>query len=364
MRGSKHIISGLILALLPALVAVAAPVESRVDVERLCYYSMTRSSPFAGLNANARRDAGTQHGAAQIVTANAGAQAPSRAELLEQANVRPHDSIATALEARDYVVDRGRVLMRDYELNVDADAFRFLPYDADVGLLGLQFAAQMPLFDGDASAVVTDPQPLYFEVSAEQAEELEALRSARALSITTRVQLSAREAPHLPFCTRDEEGRPVIELLVLDGTLFANASEVVLGYAVTDRFERAECEQNSNAPHNGENVPKVSVVALSTLGESHLSDTEGAMLRLHTETELHGCYLDALRHNAALRGAVVLEFSFKEDGTLSDTGIIIDAANNNALTHCTLSALDVSTLPRAEEAAPLNVRMSLTFSRR
>ena len=361
MRGSKHIISGLVLALLPALAAVAAPMQSRVDVEQLCYYSMARNSPYAALSAEARRDAGTQRGAMQIVTAS---HTPSRAELLEQASVRPHDSIAAALEARDYVVDRGRVVMRDYEVSVDAEAFRFLPYDADVGLLGLQFAAHVPLFDGDATAVMTDPQPLYFEVSAEQAEELEALRSARALSVTARVQLSARETPQRSFCTRDEDGRPVIELLVLDGTLLADASETVLGYAVTDLFERAECEKDSNDPHNGDNVPKVSVVALSTLGESHLSDTEGAMLRLHTETELHGCYLDALRHNAALRGAVVVEFSFQEDGRLSDTGIIIDAANNNALTHCTLSTLDLSTLPRTEEAAPLNVRMSLTFSRR
>lgn len=359
MIRSKHIIGGIVLAILPAIAGVAAPVQSRVDIEQLCYYSLARRSPYAGAGLDALAESSFSASPMARLVAVGGtdaAQAPPVA--------RHHDSLTAAMEARDYVVDRGRILMRDYEVSFDSSSFRFLPYDADVGLLGLQFAPQAQLFGGSVHTVWADPQPLYFHVTAEQAEELEALRSAKALSVNARVQLAAREAPERPICTRDEQDRPVVELLLLDGTLLATSSRQALGYAVSERFDRAACDKLPSEPDLRDNVPKVRVTQLSSIGESSLSDAEGAMLRLLAETELHGCYMDALRSNAALRGAVVVEFSLNEHGELADSGVIIDAANNATLTRCTIAALDASAVPRSQDAAPLNVRMNLTFSRR
>lgn len=361
MSVSRHIIGGMILAMLPAFTGVAAPIQSRVDVEQLCYYSLARRSPYAGLGADNLAEVSfnaASNARFASISGNAGTQAR------EIPLARHHDSLTAALETRDYVVDRGRILMRDYHVSFDSSNFSFLPYDSDVGLLGLQLAPQAQLFHGDVQAVWADAQPLYFAVTAEEAEELEALRSARALSVNARVQLAARETPDRPICTRGDDDQPIIEFLLLDGTLLANANQQVLGYAISERFERAACDKLPNEPERRDDVPKVRVIDLASVGDDHLSDTEGAMIRLLAETELHGCYMDALRHNAALRGAVVVEFSLDEQGSLRDSGIIIDAANNSTLTHCTLSTLDAANVPRPEDAAPLNVRMNLTFSRR
>lgn len=360
MIRSTHIIKGIVLALLPAIAGVAAPVQSRLDVEQLCYYSLARRSPYAGGLSDPLAESSFNAAPATRFAASSS----GRTALHDVPVPQHHDSLTAALEARDYVVDRGRVLMRDYELNFDSSSFHFLPYDADVGLLGLQFVTKTPLFGDSVHAVWADPQPLYFHVTAEQAEELEALRTARALSVNARVQLAAREEPSRPICVRDAQDRPVVELLLLDGTLLATSSQQPLGHAVTDRFDQAACDNLPHDPERHDPVPKVRVTQLSSVGDSSLSDTEGAMLRLLAETELHACYMDALRHNAALRGAVVVEFSLDPSGDVNNAGVVIDAANNAALTRCTISTLDTSAVPREADSAALSVRMNLTFSRR
>lgn len=361
MYRSAHITAGVLLAIVPALSGVAAPIQSRVDVEQLCFYSQARQSPFAG------------------TVADAGGESPFGASMAAPVSVqsvrgsgtaigRARDPLPAALEARDYVEERGRVVMRDYEMKFDSNSFRFLPYDADVGLLGLQFAPRAPLFGGLAHAVWTEEsQALYFEVSAEQAEELEALRSARALSVSARVQLSARDAPQHSFCERDEHGRPLLELLLLDGTLIATSNRQVLGTAVTDRYDRARCDRPTATNSQGrtdDTTPIVRATELASVGETSLTDVEGAMIRLLAETELHTCYMDALRNNAALRGALVVEFSMDARGKLANAGVLIDATNNPTLTRCTIGALDAARVMRGSDATALNVRMNLSFTRR
>lgn len=363
-----HITVGVLLAFLPAVRGVAAPIQSRVDVEQLCYYSQARQSPFAGTVGDTGTESAFMAGA--IVPASA-SSAPARHAVPSsstKSGTRQRDPLSVALEARDYVEERGRVLMRDYEMNFDSSSFRFLPYDSDVGLLGLQFSPKAPLFGGLVHAVWTEEsQPLYFEVSAEQAEELEALRSARALTVNARVQLSAREAPQHAFCERDEHGQPLLELLLLDGTLVATSNRQVLGKAVTERYDRTLCNRPQSSNPRGRDTaitPVVRATELASVGESSLTDVEGAMIRLLAETELHTCYMDALRHNAALRGALVVEFSMDARGHLKDAGVLIDAANNPNLTRCTISVLDGARVPRTSDSAPLNVRMNLSFTRR
>lgn len=363
MKFWSHIAISCALAFGPVVDAMAAPLASRLDVEQLCRYSQPRQSPFAGVALNGEPSELIQPSNADILSPDGPSRTPREGDL----RVNRRDPLAHAMEARDYVEARGRHLLRNYKISVDADHFHFLPYDPEVGLLGLTFTPRASLFDGEVTARWVEPQALYFQVSAEEAETLEALRATNAISVLATVQLASREDAHRPICTQHENGVTEIELLLVQGVLTTNATREVLHDAPTERLTRVECEarvhQLNTSGGRSALTPNVRVINVSAEGESYLPQLEASMLQLLAETELHGCYMQALKNNAALQGALVIEFSFDESGAVSETGVLIDAANNSALTRCTMQALESARIPRTRAGTPLAVRMNLIFAR-
>src|SRR5699024_539379 len=168
--------------------------------------------------------------------------------------------------------------------------------------------------------------------------------------------------PQRAIC-RAHEDQPTVEFLLLEGTLHDASDRRPLHHAVTDRYERAACEQRTVDALPDNATPQVRVTNLSSIGDHSLSYTEGSILQLITETDVHTCYMQALRQNSAMRGALVIEFSLNEDGHIENSGVVIDATNDRALTQCTISTLEKAEIVREKDASPLNVRVNLTFSR-
>lgn len=273
-----------------------------------------------------------------------------------------------ARETQDYVEMRGRVLLSEYQVSFDADAFEFLPYDKDIGVLGVSFAASATLPGTDVRARWVDTHELYFEVSAEQAETLVALRATKALDIVATVQIASREAIQRPFCvTALDSEDPEIELLLLEGLLVTKGTREALSHGVSERFERLACQRELLGNSRGVSIntfaPRVRVSHVASDGESFLPSIEASMLQYLAETELNGCYLHALQQNLALQGALVIEFSLDREGRVSQSGVLIDAANNPALTRCALQALESARIPRERAQGSLAVRMNLIFAR-
>lgn len=363
MKFWSNIAIGLALAFGPVVEAVAAPLGSSLDVQQLCRYSQHRQSPFAQQSEAAVNRAVLPVVNADAVHSDAMARVPGSGD----PNFDRHDPLTEALRARDYVETRGRVLMRDYQVSVQSSNFDFLPYDPEVGLLGLTFSPRASLFNGDVSAVWAEPQALYFEVSAEEAETLEALRATHSISIVATVHLVSREESQRPFCTQLADGTPQLELLLVDGEITATGTGERLHHAATERWERLSCQGQLVEPMRSASKrsasPNVRVVNVSSEGEGSMPNVEASMLRLLAETELHGCYMHALQQNAALQGALVVEFNFDEKGRVSSSGVLIDAANNSQLTRCTIQALESARIQRGIGASPLAVRMNLIFAR-
>lgn len=356
MLRSLYITGTLLLVLLPAWNGMAAPIQSLVDMEKICRFSSLRASAATKNNADTQ-SATDNTGPAFAPTENA----PLNFERTKDAAIGTQ-TLAALVEARDYAVERGGVLMRTYTLRFDAQDFELLEDPDQEDLLVLHFPPTVPLFDDEAMAAWSTPTSLSFRVDKEDAEEMLVLHAQENLYLEAHVQLAARQAPQRAICRTHEE-QPTVEFLLLEGTLHDAKDRRPLHHAVTDRYERAACEQHTADALPDNAAPRVRVTNLSSIGDHSLSYTEGSILQLITETDVHTCYMQALRQNSAMRGALVIEFSLNENGHIENSGVVIDATNNRALTQCTISTLENAEIVREKDASPLNVRVNLTFSR-
>lgn len=357
MLRSLYITGTFMLVMLPAWVGMASPIQSLVDMERICRFSSLRmgasSASLADASATFQEDAGLIFAAPEDYSNDS-----KRVKSAKPST----QTIASLIEARDYAVQRGGILMRTYTVRFDADDFELVEDPNHEDLLVLHFPPTVPLFDDEAMVAWSTPTSLSFRVDREDAEEMLALHAQDKLYLEAHVQLAAREAPQHAICrTHDEQ--PTVEFMLLEGTLHDANDRRPLHHSVTDRYERAACEQHSTDSLPDDALPRVRVTNLSSIGDHSLSHTEGTILQLITETDVHSCYMQALRQNSAMRGALVIEFSLSETGHIENSGVVIDATNDRALTQCTISTLEKTEIVREKDASPLNVRVNLTFSR-
>lgn len=357
MLRSIYITGALLLALSPALTGMSAPIQSADDVKRICDFSPvlpSKSEDFKSRSADAN--------SLDSYVRFASAEAPSNKDDSARSYPSSAQTIASLVRARDYTVNRGGVLMRTYTVRFDADDFEFLRDEKDSDLLILHFPPTVPLFDDEAIAAWSAPTSLSFRVGEERAQDMMRLHSENELYLEAHVQLSAREAPNRPICQPNQE-HPAVEFLLLEGTLRNTDDRRPLYHAVTERYERAACEHRSATSVPDDAIPRVQVTSVSSIGEQSLSETEGVVLQLVTEIDVHACYMHALRGNSAMRGALVIEFALDEHGQIIDSGVVIDATNDRSLTRCTIDTIGNLEIPRDENASPLTVRLNLTFSR-
>lgn len=357
MLRSIYITGALLLAIAPALTGMTAPIQSAEDIRRICELSPVL--PSHTTDSNARSAAGNSLGARLRFVSAEGT--PNDAEPA-RSNPSQAQTIASLVQARDYTVERGGVLMRTYTVRFNAQDFEFVEDDTDDDIVTLHFPSTVPLFDEEATAAWSTPTSLRFRVGKADVEHLLQLHDKNQLYLEAHVQLSAREAPNRPIC-RSNDDRPAVELLLLEGTLHNADDRRPLHHAVTERYERATCDHRSAKQMADDAIPRIQVTNLSSIGAQSLSDSEGLMLQLVTEIDVHACYMHALRNNSAMRGALVIEFALDENGHIVDSGVVIDATNDRSLTRCTISTLGNVEIPRDDNASPLTVRVNLTFSR-
>lgn len=357
MLRSIYITGALLLALSPALTGMTAPIQSADDVKKICDFSSMLLSTSKDKNHHSA-DANSLDSYLRF------ASAEDLSDRNDSARSYPSDAqtIAALVQARNYTVNRGGVLMRTYTVRFDAEDFEFFKDEADSDLLVLHFPPTVPIFDDQATAAWSTPTSLSFRVDEESAQDMLRLHRENELYLEAHVQLSAREAPNRPICQPDQE-RPAVELLLLEGTLRNTDDRRPLHHAVTDRYERATCEHHSAISMPDDAIPRVQVTNVSSVGAQSLSDDEGLVLQLVTEIDVHACYMHALRNNAAMRGALVIEFALDEHGQIIDSGVVIDATNDRSLTRCTIATIGNIEIPRDDDASPLTVRLNLTFSR-
>lgn len=357
MLRSIYITGALLLAMSPALTGMTAPIQSAEDVQRICDFSPVL--PNHSKDTKARSGSNNSLGARlRFVSAE---NTPDEADSARSYPSKAQ-TIASLVHARDYTVNRGGVLMRTYTVRFNAEDFEFLEDDTDGDLLVLYFPPTVSLFDEKATAAWSTPTSLSFRVGKEDAQNVMRLHSENELYLEANVQLSAREAPDRPICRPDDD-QPAVELLLLEGTLHNADDRRPLHHAVTERYDRVACDHRSAKSMPDDAVPKVQVTSVSSIGAQALSNSEGLMLQLVTEIDVHACYMHALRNNSAMRGALVIEFALDEHGHIVDSGVVIDATNDRSLTSCTISTLGNLEIPRDEDASPLTVRLNLTFSR-
>lgn len=357
MLRSIYITGFFLLALAPAWTGMAAPIQSIVDVERICNLSSLKPSASAQANAEQAVEEELPAGLNFF-----GSEAHAPADTQRRSKNAEPPAIASLIAARDHAINRGGVLMRTYTVRFDASDFELVEDPDDENLLVLHFPPTVPIFDNEAMIAWSTPTSLSFEVDSADAAEMLSLYEDEKLYLEAHVQLAAREAPQRALC-RTHEKQPTVEFLLLEGTLHDANDQRALQHAVTDRYERAACEQHNDESLPDNAKPRVTVTNLSSIGSNSLSHTEGTILQLVTETDVHGCYMQALRQNSAMRGALVIEFSLNEEGHIENSGVVIDATNDSALTQCTISTLEQAEILRDKDASPLNVRVNLTFSR-
>lgn len=357
MLRSLYITATFLLVLVPAWVSMASPIQSLVDMERICRFSTlqagTASANVADVSAAMHEDSGRLFAMPEDYSND-----PKRAK---SKHTRAK-TITSLMEARDYVVERGGVLLRTYTVRFDAQDFELIEDSEHEDLLVLHFPPTVPLFDNEAMVAWTTPTSLSFRVDREDAEEMLALHEQEKLYLEAHVQLAAREAPQRAIC-RTHQDLPTVEFMLLEGTLHDADDRRPLHHSVTDRYERAACEQYTTDTTADDAPPRVRVTNVSSIGDHSLSHTEGTVLQLIAETDVHVCYMQALRQNSAMRGALVIEFSLSETGHIENSGVVIDATNDRSLTQCTISTLERAEIVREKDASPLNVRVNLTFSR-
>lgn len=353
-----NILGSLLVALSPALIAAGTPIQSQSDLEKICYYSPPRHSPYR--TQEAWPSAASQDGFVQVASAMHAFKSPSHNSPQDEATPEPSDLLQTAMAAKRYTVERGAVLMREYNVRLDPTAFRIHPYDKETGNLTVDFAAQSTFLERQGNIKWAMPTSLEFEVNENEAATIIALADAGDLVMDALVQIASREAPESEFCETSDEAEPTLSLVLISATFRDKTDGHVIAQAVTRQYDRAACVK----PSGHGQVPHIDVTDLASTGNGSLTLIESVTLQLLAETELHFCYMDALQENAATQGALVVELSLDPNGRLSNSGVSIDALNNHALISCTIRALDNAAIPRPDNASALSIRMNLTFSKR
>ena len=348
-------------------VARAGELRNVDDVQALCGLGPAARSPFVTAGEADAWSVGPGASTADQGRVHAARFAAAREDELRGDGGGPgaievlRDPLMAGLELRRYVERRATAVMQDYVIVLPTWSFHVLPHDSAAGLLRVALDERTALFGGLAGLQLWDQRELVFEVGDETWEQLEALRAMDGLSLRMRVQLVSRTMPERDYCS-GADGVPVLEAFVTEAVLEDALGHTVYAQGVTRRAERDRSARGAGV-EDAVATPVVRMTSVHARGLSSLTELEGAMLQLLSETDLNACYLRAVGENSALRGAMVVEFLLAGDGAIDEVGILIDAANSPLLARCALEVLDSARLPRAADAEPLVVRMNVSFLR-
>jgi hypothetical protein len=106
----------------------------------------------------------------------------------------------------------------------------------------------------------------------------------------------------------------------------------------------------------------VHVQSLESLGSASMTEAEAVMITLFAELVLGECYFDAKMSNAALEGAVVVNFELDSGGRMNGSELVIDALRSERFRECALQAFASSVIPRVQSAPVLDTRMTVIFA--
>lgn len=273
-------------------------------------------------------------------------------------------SVTEAESAMRYAQSRRRQLSRTYETVVESSQFRVVSYDPASETLVVSLSDPLELNGGVAAVSMDDDNTLMFAVNAEAADYIETQWRTGAVELWLRYELISRQDMERPYCKQNEMGGPELVGALLEATLIESLHNRTLASMETERAVRERCSLRAEAPRAGQsdNPRLVDVHTLESFGADTMSEAEATMLTVFAELVLGECFFDAQISNAALEGAVVVNFEFAPDGTMNEARLTIDALRSEQFRTCAIDAFSRSRIPRMVEASALDTRMTLIFS--
>jgi hypothetical protein len=271
--------------------------------------------------------------------------------------------IVEAESAMRYARERRRRVAQTWETVVDSSQFRVVSYDQASETLVVSLNEPLEVSGGLATVRLPEDDALMFALDGEGAELAETQWRAGSLELWLRYELIARERPEEAFCGRNGMGGPEVRGALLEAVLLeprrgARLAEMKTQRAVRERCSRqAQGEVQASPPGN-----LVHVQSLESLGSASMTEAEAVMLTLFAELVLGECYFDAKMSNAALEGAVVVNFELDGRGLMNESELVIDALRSERFRECALDAFATSMIPRVPSAPVLDTRMTVIFA--
>lgn len=271
------------------------------------------------------------------------------------------DILEDRLRARDYGLERGHLLLETHEALIDGHEFAFLPYDADLGVLPLSTVGAFPFSGGNYVIAIEADDTVAFAIDAERAAELETMREMNGVALRLVFNVASIDDPDRAYCAVDPSGIVRIDAHLLAAELVAPDGGAVVYRAESKRLQEGCVRHGESGDTWRAPRPEAMVTSLhAESGGDELSD-EVEFLRASLETELTGCYVEGLRHNGRLQGAITLGINVGVDGIIGDVEVLVDAVGSSDLTACSLRALDGLVVPRPSASAAADVRATIVF---
>lgn len=280
---------------------------------------------------------------------------------IETADIEQSDLLGDRMRARDHGLERGHLLLETHEVEIAPADFAFLPYDADVGVLALSTVPSFPFAGGAYQLTIEADDTVAFEIDAERAAELEALRAMGSISLRLVFNVASIDDPERPFCVAEPDGSIRIEAHLLAAELVTSEQGGVVMRAESKRL-REGCVRHGEygdtwrAPR-----PEALVTSLyADSGADALID-EIDLLRATIETELTACYVEGLSENGRLQGALTFGLLLGADGVVRDFEVLVDAVGSATLAACAQRAVEGVLVPRASATADAAVRATVVL---
>lgn len=275
-------------------------------------------------------------------------------------------SLVEAETVMRYAQSRRRHLARTYETSVGASQFRVVSYDPASETLIVSLSDPMELNNGVATITLPNDNSLMFAVNADAADYIETQWRTGEMELWLRYELISRQDMTEAYCTQNDVGGPELVGALLEASLIEPMRNRTLTSMETDRAVRERCSLRAEASRDtrgdDEDARVVDVHTLESFGSDTMSEAEASMLTVFAELVLGECYFDAQMSNAALEGAVVVNFELSPDGAMNAARLSIDALRNEQFRTCAIEAFGRSRIPRVAEASALDTRMTLIFS--
>lgn len=279
--------------------------------------------------------------------------------------MRDADPMSASLQAHGYARERAELLVQTHVVRVGAEGFRIAEWDEHTGTLHIEIGDGIAL-DG-LGVVLAFPgrDAILLDATQPMAERIATMWRLGALSLDLAFELAASVAPERTICLRTKHDDVRVEAVLVAASLRDSVTGERLIAASTPEYVLRGELAGILAPQAADRaVPHVTLTALHLMTEGPGLANGLMRLQLDLESRLSECYLRALAENSGLQGALVVAFEVGAEGVVSGAEVVIDALDCPLLSECVTRAMNALQVRRSAGAGPVEMRASMTFSRR